>query len=268
LQYTQRWSGEIRFRNTLIAKNEELFGVTDSLNAMNENLFEVFFLPAEFSFISTPNSRLWLGAGVYYEYDKLNEKGFFNMPELETLNPPRERVNSYTNDFSLHLIGPLIDLGFRHKVDFFETDWLGTLGIDLTLSGGIVPVFFLASSQNMGMVPLLDPHYAEYDQTTAGSPYWYLSLNTTLFRFINLVLLYDYAKLRYKSIAFDDDLQWITPESTVVTQSFKIEASLLIPLGAMQAQIGYGYTFDATRFDDGTSIRGNRQYLILTAKKN
>jgi hypothetical protein len=267
-QYTQRWGGEIRFRNTMIAENEPIADVADSLNAVNENLFEIFFLPAEYFLYQRPNSRLWLGAGAYYEYDKLNEKGFFNMPALENMG--RERVNSYTNDFSMHLIGPLIDLGFRHKVDFFETDWLniGALGVDLTLSGGIVPVFFLTSSQKMSMVPLLDPHYAQYNQTTAGSPYLYLSLNMTLFRFINLTLLYDYARLKYKNIDFDDHLQWITPERTVITQSFKIEASLLIPLGSMQVQIGGGCTFDSTRFDTGSPVENNRPYFILTAKKS
>jgi hypothetical protein len=265
LQYTQHWGGEIRFRNTIIAKNEELFDVADSLNAVHENIFEVFFLPAEYSFIRTPQTRLWLGVGAYYEYDALNEKGFFNMPELEDIG--LERVNSYTNEFSMHVVGPLLDVGFRFAKQFEDQRNTGLLNFDITLSGGVVPVFFPASSQKMGIVPLLDPHYAEYDQKTWGSPYVYLSLDAVLFKFINVVLLYDYTKLRYKSIGFDDNLQWITPESTVRTQSFKIEASLLVPLGGIQVQLGYGYTFDSTRFDDGRSITGNRQYLILTAKK-
>jgi hypothetical protein len=268
LSYTVRWGGEIRFRNTIITENKELAGVADSLNAVDENIFEIFFLPAEYSFIRTPKVRLWIGGGAYYEYDKLNEKGFFNMPELEAIG--RERVNAYTNSFSMHVVGPLIDLGFRFLVKLFEVDRfnIGALGFDVTLSGGVVPVFFLASSQEMGMVPLLDPHDAEYDQTTTGSPYWYVSLNATLFRFINVVLLYDMSQLKYKNIGFDDNLNWITSENTVVTHSFKVEASLLIPLGGMQAQIGYGYTFDSTRLGGETPITGNRQYLILTAKKS
>jgi hypothetical protein len=181
-----------------------------------------------------------------------------------------ERVNSYTNEFSMHLAGPLIGFGGRYAMSLFDVDWLsiGSMGFDIALSGGIVPVFFLASSQKTGIVPLLDPGHAEYDQTTWGSPYFYLGLDATLFRFVNVALLYDVARLRYRNIDFDDAMNWITPERTVMTHSFKIEASLLVPLGGgMQAQIGYGCTFDSTRIDDGTSVTGSRQYIILTAKK-
>ncbi|MHC6202626.1 hypothetical protein ACYULU_05460 [Breznakiellaceae bacterium SP9] len=257
LRYTEGWGGELRFRNTNISKNEELDDVADSLNAVHENIFEVFFLPAEYYFIRTPKTKLWIGAGGYYEYDKLKEKGFFNMPALENLTPPRERVNSYTNDFSMHLAGPLLDFGIAHAVDLFN----------ISLSGGIVPVFFLTSYQKMSVVPLLDPGYAEYEQNTWGSPYFYMSLNTVLFKFINVILLYDIARLNYKNIDFDDNLAWINPEKTIVTQSFKIEASLLLPLRGIYAQIGYGYTFDSTQQDAGTPVKGNRQYIIVTAKR-
>jgi hypothetical protein len=47
----------------------------------------------------------------------------------------------------------------------------------------------------------------------------------------------------------------------------KIEASLLLPLGGMSFQVGYGYTFDSTRFDSASPVEGNRQYIILTARK-
>jgi hypothetical protein len=224
---------------------------------VNENIFEVFFLPLEYAFIKTPNSRAWLGGGFYYEYDKLAEKGFFNMPELEELDPPRERVNAYTNNFSMHIIGPLIDAG----VDY-NAGWLNT-----SLSAGIVPLFFLHSAQKMGIVPLLDPHYADYTQNTTGSPYFYARLDSIFFKYVNLVFLYDAAQLRYESIDFDYNFAWIHPESTVHTQSLKIEASLLLPLGGMSFQIGYGYTFDSTRFDSASLVKSNRQYIILTARK-
>jgi hypothetical protein len=255
LDYTDQLRGELRFRNTISSKNEELAGLADSLNAVNENIFEVFFLPVEYAFVKSPSVRLWAGAGVYYEYDKLTEKGFFNMPELETIG--RERVNAYKNDFAMHIIGPLIDAG----VDF-NTGWLNT-----SLSLGIVPLFFLTTTQKMSIVPLFDPHYADYTQDTRGSPYFYARLDSTFFKYINLVLLYDTAQLQYKAIDFDDTLHWITPESTVLTQSLKIEASLLLPIGNMSFQMGYGYTFDSTRFDSASPIDGNRQYIILTARK-
>jgi hypothetical protein len=258
LAYTKAWSGEIRFRNTAISKNEELQDAADSLNAVNENIYEVFFLPAHYSFIKTPALRFWAGGGLYYEYDKLNEKGFFNMPELEELTPPRERVNSYTNEFSMHIIGPLVDTGINYNAAWFN----------VSLSAGLAPVFFLHSAQKTGMVPLLDPHYAEYDQDTGGSPYFYLSLDSVVFKYVNIVLLYDFARLNYKAIDFDSNLNWINPEREMITQSFKVETSALLPLGGnMSAQIGYGFAFNSTMVDSGIPVSGNRHYLILTVKK-
>jgi hypothetical protein len=256
--YTDRIYGALRFRSTIIAENEALLDVADSLNAANENMYEVFLLPVEYYAFKTPEAEAWLGGGLYYQYSTLNEKGVFNMPLLETLTPPRERVNSYTNKVSMHLLGPLFEAGISYNAAWFN----------LSFSGGIVPVFFLSSSQNMGIEPLL-PRSAEYAQNTGGSPYFYLGVDSVVFRYINLALLYDFAQLKYNVIDFDENLAWINPERTVVTQSFKIEASVLIPLGgAMRAQIGYGYTFDFTAIDTGSSVMGNRQYIILTAKKS
>jgi hypothetical protein len=55
------------------------------------------------------------------------------------------------------------------------------------------------------------------------------------------ILLYDVAQLRYQSIDFDAHIAWITLESTVLTQSLKIEAPLSLPVGSMSVQIGYGF---------------------------
>jgi hypothetical protein len=232
--------------------------VADSINVVNENIFEVFFLPAQYYFFKTTAMRIQAGGGLYYEYDRLNEKGFFNMPELETLAPPRERVNSYTNKFSMHITGPLIDAGIDYNAKWFN----------VSLSAGLVPVFFLHSTQRTDMVPLMDPHYMEYDQNTGGSPYFYLSLDSIAFKYINIVLLYDFARLNYKTVDFDSRLNWITPEREMITQSLKIETSVLLPLdGNIRAQIGYGFTVDFTRIDSGMDVRGNRHYLILTVKK-
>jgi len=256
--YTDKTECQSRFRITNISKNEELIGVTDSLNAVTENNYEVFLLPIEYYFFRETSLRFWSGAGIYYNYGKLNEKGFFNMPELETMTPPRERVNSYTNDFSMHLLGPLLDVGISYRSSRFN----------ISFSGGIVPVFFLHSDQKIGIVPLLYPHYADFSQNTWGSPYFYLNLESTLFKYINIAFLYDFSRLKYRNLDFDENLDWITPERTVVTQSLKAEASVLFPLGGdMHIQIGYGYTFDITRLDSGVTVNGNRKYLILTAKK-
>ena len=255
--YTDTLYGVLRFRNTLSSMNEELLDVADSLNAVNEKTYEVFLLPVEYYFFKTENIRSWIGGGLYYQYSTLDEKGFFNMPSLETMTPPRERVNSYTNSFRMHLLGPLVEAGI-----LYNSPW-----VNVSFSGGISPVFLLSSSQKMSIDPLISG-FAEYSQDTGGSPYMYFSLDSVIMKYVNLVLLYDFARLDYKTVDFDASLNWINPERTVTTQSFKIEASVLLPLGDMRAQIGYGWTFDSTLIEGGSSVNGNRQYVILAAKKS
>ena len=58
LMYSDNWVGELRFRNTSVSKNEEIENVADSLNAINENDFEVFLLPAAYYICRTPATRL------------------------------------------------------------------------------------------------------------------------------------------------------------------------------------------------------------------
>lgn len=256
--YTQTLSGELRYRSTKTAKNEELDGTADSLNAVNETIYEFFLSPVKYRFDNDKGFRIWAGGGLYYEYNKLNEKGFFNLPSLETLNPPRERVNSYTNDFTMHLVGPLLEAGTSFASKWFSFGFFGS----------VVPVFFLSTRQKTGIVPLLDPHFAEHSQKTGGSPSIYLTLDSVIFKYVNVTLLYDYVRLKYQFIDFDENLNWISPDRDVVIQSFKIETSALIPLGDdFRLQAGYGYTFDSTRLDSTPAVLGNRQYLILTVKK-
>jgi hypothetical protein len=139
LKYTDRLSGAVNFRYTAISENTELLDAADSLNAVTEHIFEIFFLPLRYSLLATESRTFYLGGGAYYEYDNLAEKGFFNMPVLENLN--KEPVNAYTNDFSMHLFGPLVEGGFEYTGKWFAME----------LAGGVVPVFLLNSSQKMTM---------------------------------------------------------------------------------------------------------------------
>ncbi|MDR1072691.1 MAG: hypothetical protein LBL45_03315 [Treponema sp.] len=255
LKYTERLSGAVRFRYTAFSKNEELLDVADSLNVVNEHIFEVFFLPVQYDLLANERYTLYFGGGAYYEYDALTEKGFFNMPALEQLG--REKVNAYTNDFSMHVFGPLIEGGFK-----CAAGWLA-----LTLTGGVVPVFLLGSSQKVGVVPLIDPGYADYAQTTGGSPYFYASLDCVVLKYFNVAAFYDFVHLSYKTMNFDEQLAWYAPQQEIRVQSLKIEASALLPLGGgMSFQIGYGYTFDWMQLDVASPSMSNRQYVILTVR--
>ena len=259
LTYKDSWGGELRFRYTAIEKNEEIPGTADSLNAINEKFFEVFLLPAEYRFIDKQNFKFYAGAGLYYEYNKLKEKGFFNLPVLETLDPPRERVNSYNNDFSMNLFGPLIESGFSYYSSKFDVNFFA----------GLVPVFFLTSAQKMSIAPLLDPIIADYSQKTWGSPHFFLNLETTVLKYANLLLLYDAAWLKYQIIDFDENMKWIHPDRTVVTQNLKVEASFLYPFSnEISFQIGYGYMLEFISLDSDPAVSEGKHYLILTTKKS
>jgi hypothetical protein len=255
-EYTEKFGGELRFRYSTMAKNEQFDEtVPDSLNAIDESSLEVFLLPFEYFFLKKPQAKFWTGIGGYYNYRVLNEKGYFNMSALEALN--KEKVNSYANDFSMHVVGPDIETGFTYRAA-----WL-----NVSVHAGIVPVFYLIANQKMTITPLMEPGHANYSQQTSGSPYFYADLTVILFKYISLSFLYDFSRLNYKVIDFDSDLNWYNPERTAITQSLKIEASLLIPLqGPVYTQIGYGHTFDSTQLDSASPAETSRQYLILAAK--
>jgi hypothetical protein len=255
-QYTAHSAGNARLRFSNTAKNEQFDEtVPDSLIASESSVFELFLTPFEYAFLNAESVQLKVGGGVYYEYDTLTEKGFFSMPALETLG--KERVNSFSNDLTRHIVGPNIALGFS-----CQSEW-----INLTVNAGAVPVFYLTARQNMGIAPLMDPHNADYSQDTSGSPYLYTDITVTLFKYASLALLYDYSVLDYKIIDFDDQFKWRTPESKVVSQSLKLEVCAFIPLGGnIYTQIGYGHTFDSTRVDSAPLVESGKDYLILTMK--
>jgi hypothetical protein len=255
--YTDRFSGELRFRFSGESKNERFDEtVPDSLNAISKNAFAVFLTPLEYFFVKDPDMRFHAGTGAYYQYETLSEKGYFNMPSLEALG--KEKVNSFSNDFSTHTLGPNIEAGFTRKAA-----WL-----DLSVRAGLVPVFWLHTGQQTRIDPLMEPNYADYSKNTWGSPFVYGDLNVIFFKFISLALLYDFSRLKYQVIDFDDKLQWYKPERTVVSQSLKLEASLLIPLpSSVYTQIGYGHAFDAVQLDSGDPVRNGRHYFIFAVNK-
>ena len=256
LGYSAIFGGEIRGRFSKTSRNEELDDpdIADSLIAMNETIFEMFFLPFQYRFTKNNNLRLWLGAGFYYEYQKSDEKGFIDMPILESVG--QERVNSIKDDFSLHLFGPLLDAEFN-----FSSEWF-----NISFSGGIVPIFLLTAKEKYSMFPLI-PKPVDHSQKTFGSPYFYLGLNSVLFQYVNFKILYNYAQLKYQIIDFDESLAPIHPNTTVVTQSLMFEISALIPIGGLGFQIGYGYMMNFYSYNSSDSVSKNKHYLILSGKK-
>jgi hypothetical protein len=255
--YTGHFSGELRLRFSGESKIEKFDeNVSDSLNAMSKNAFTLFLMPLEYFFVKNTNARFHAGLGAYYQYETLSEKGYFNMPALEALG--KEKVNSFSNDFSTHTLGPNIEAGFAYK-----TAWL-----DVSVRAGVVPVFWLYTNQQMRIDPLMEPNYADYSKNTWGSPFVYGDLNVIFFDFISLALLYDFSRLKYNVIDFDSNLQWYNPERTVISQSLKLEASLLILLpSSVYTQIGYGHAFDTVQLDSGEPVGNGKHYFIFTVNK-
>jgi len=258
IMYNDQFSGDFRYSYTTISKNEKFPDLSDSLNARNEKIHSLYILPFGYRHRSYDFS-FWAGGGVYYEYNSLSEKGFYDDPDL--LNYGFERVNSYTNDFSMHVAGPLLDLKCGYTSEFFS----------INILGGIVPVFFLGASEKFGIIPFLGTAKAEHSQTTWGSPYLYMGFDAIIYKYVSLGFHYNFSRIKYEFIdySFDENLKisWEYPETTVTGHSFRIEASALIPLGeAMSFQLGYGYNFNNLIIDT-RHINENQHYLIFGAKK-
>lgn len=256
--YNNKFSGNYRYRYTNISINEVLPDFTDSLNARTEKINELFLLPVGYRNKNT-KTLFWAGGGLYYEYNKMDEKGFYDDPDLEYYG--FARVNSYINDFAMHIVGPLFDLQFEYSSVFFN----------ISIMGGIVPVFFFNAREVFGVTPLLGSKKAEYAQSSWGSPYLYLGFDTLIFKYLSIGFHYYYSSIKYQLISYNFDntnsVTWTYPETTVNSHSFMIEASAVIPVGSeMCFQIGYGHDFKTLSVSSREIIE-NKHYLILGAKK-
>jgi hypothetical protein len=261
IPYLDYFTGTLRVSFASEAANGTLSGVADSLNASTSSNWQVFLFPFDYYFRSGP-FNIWLGVGAYYNYTSLAEKGFFNMPELMVLG--HERVNSYTNDFSMHVLGPILDGGIKFPFD----DWLNT-----SLSVTLIPIFSLWTDQCTTVVPLMDPLALDFSQSSTGSPYLFIDLKASFFTYISLAFMYEVSQLKYQVIDFNydpttKDFLWSIPERTVIAQSFKIEVALLLPVGEeFGIELGYGKTFNSTEIVSGSVLQENKQYFIFSAKK-
>jgi len=261
LNYSDAWGGEVRGQIEKTSANEEQDSpiVSDSLIATNETVYELFFLPIQYRCTINNNFKWQIGAGLHYEYQESKQKGYMDMPGLESLG--FARLNSYTDDFSMHVIGPLIDVGIKFDVE----------KLSIGFSCGIVPVYFLSTVENQRMFPLFDT--VNHSQETVGSPYFYVGLESVLFKYIGLSAKYNYAQLNYEvfdDFDFDQKTNKVFPvyhERNVVSQSLMLEASVLIPVGGMYIQIGYGYMLSFYTLNGDNPVSDNRHYLILSGRK-
>jgi hypothetical protein len=251
-RYTPSTEGEIRLRYVKESYNGDMYELEESLIANDELTFETFLLPFRYHFFNDSTLSFNAAAGLYYDYNSLKQHGYFNRTDLPV------PLNIFRNDFSMHILGPLAELGLHFQ----------TQPVDVELKAGIVPIFYLRRDQSMLMKPLMIPdEIFDYSQNTSGSPYFYGELNGVFFRFLSLSLLYEFARIKYDVIGINGNT-WITPEEELVTHSLKAEVAVLLPLGGnMSFKLGYGHSFDAIITDSSTPVEGNANYLIIATKK-
>jgi WD40 repeat protein len=251
--YAPSIAGELRLRYIKTSYNDNMYDLEESLTANDDLTFETFLLPFRYHFFNNSTLSFNAAAGLYYDYNALDQHGYFNMPDLGD-----DSLNMYRNDFSMHLLGPLAEAGLR----------LRTRPVDLQLNLGIVPIFYLRRDQSMQMKPYMGTGFFDHSQDTSGSPYFYGELSGIFFRILSLSLLYEYSRIDYDVISIDDNAEWTTPMEELVSQSFKIEASILLPLGGgFSLQVGYGHGFNTIALDSSTPVDDTTQYLIIGTKK-
>jgi hypothetical protein len=257
-RYARSIDGEIRLRYVKESYNDDIYDLGDSLMANDELTFEVFLLPFRYHFFNTSIVSFNVAAGVYYDYNALNQHGYFNRSDLAPANPA---FNTQRNDFSMHILGPLAEAGLRFQMQ----------PVDVRLKAGIAPIFYLRRDQSVQINPLMGPEYFDHSQDTSGSPYVYGELSGIFFKLISLSLLYEYARIDYDVYGINlnnNGNEWTTPAVDLVSQSFKVEVAALLPLGReLYFQIGYGHSFDTITTNSETPVEENANYIIIGTKK-
>ena len=97
---------------------------------------------------------------------------------------------------------------------------------------------------------------------------FYGELGGTFFKCLSLSLLYEFARIDYDAIAFDEGRNWTTLSEELLFHSFKIEVSVLAPLGRdFSFRVGYGHSFDTIELNSGTPVQDDKDYIIIGTKE-
>ena len=247
---TQKLAGEVRLRYIEGSENGTVWDTSDSLVTRSRQVFELFLLPLSYHFFRDINGfSLYAGAGVYYDYNKLNENGFFYDGDL--YDPPlQEHYSAYTNDFTGHAVGPLADIGIKYSKAFFNG----------ALSFGCVPVFYFNRKQTWKLAPFMSPtpSYTVESESTPG-PYFYTNLDLSVdIKYVSLSasLLYEYSNLKYTAAGFDNITgDWADVTEELENNNLALEIALQLNFNNFTPKIGYGRKFD--------TVTGGSNYFIL-----
>jgi hypothetical protein len=246
-------AGEIRLRLIKGSGNDLVWDIEDSLMTRERLVFEGFLLPVNYHFIRNSLFTLRAGAGIYYDYNSLQEKGYFNSASF--YQPPSDEYNAYRNDFTAHALGPLVDTGLSWHLGFFRG----------SLSFGIVPVFYLNRNQTWTLTPFMNPTPSyTVSGGSMGTGYFYTDLDLMVtIRSVSVFvsLLHEYSRLEYKAAGFDSAGNWADVDESAENNTLKFEVSLLFALGetGLNLEAGYGRVFD--------KVNGGSNYFLIGTKK-
>jgi len=249
-----KWGGEIKFRTIDTSGNDTIWEITDSMSAYKQKAYEVFLLPVNYHFFRKAGFTMRAGAGIYYNYNKSETRGFFNDSSLYEPAGP-DHFNNYNYDFSGHALGPIVDIGISWRGGFFYGSF----------SAGVVPISYFNQKQSLKISPLMEPPSFSVSGESASGPYYYLNLDAaviTKYFTLFITLFNEFSRLSYTSIGFDDNGEWTGSDITQDYRVLALEISLLINLGpgGLLPQIGYGRTFEEES--------GGRNYLLIGVKKS
>jgi hypothetical protein len=241
--------------------NVTFWDIEDSMLNRSRQVIEVFLLPVNYYFVRKAGFSIHAGIGGYYNYSKLNENGFFNDKELYDDPAAMDNYNAYTNDFTAHAVGPLLDIGINYRNSFFYG----------ALSFGSVPIHYLDRKQTWKLSPFMYPNPTyTVESKSRGGPYFYFNFDAMFDLIIEerkyvsflFSLLGETSKLKYTAAGFNDTTgEWADVEEEIENKVLHLEISLLIHLGksGIMPQIGYGRTFNETT--------GGSNYLLIGARK-
>jgi len=250
-------AAEVRFRSVKISENDLVWDIDDSLLTREQQIYELFLLPLNYYFLRKAGFTLRAGAGLYYNYSKMNEKGYFNDSSLYEPAGP-DTYNAYGNEFTGLALGPILDVGLSWQKGIFYTSF----------SSGVVPVLYLNQKQHWKLSPLIDPPTYDVSSDSMTGPYYYLNLDIALnFAYASLFfsLFHEYSRLSYTAAGFDDNGAWTNFDVTEEFRVLSLELSLLFNLkgaGGFKPQIGYGRTFEEDSKGKGYLVIGIRKFMF------
>jgi len=265
VRYTDRISSEIRLNITEKRLNEKFTGIEDSLNVVVNSEMKWFFMPLQFAFTRSEQIHFSAGLGVYYYRQKLDENGYFIMTSLDT------PVNAYINNFSMNLVGPIIEAKFAGA--FAEKKFSISAEVELA------PIAYLNAKQTVDILPLFASNLSNdfsielsnpfsHSQSYWDALYFHGKLTMSFFNIVDISGIYNGSFHTFDAIDFDSDYNVFVSSKKSYSQNIQIEGSVRIHLDPVDINFGIGGVFSSVYLDSTLTTEGKRLYFVFGGKKS